>query len=111
MISLKNIKKFIFQIEIIPVSDFQLHLASFLSGKDCSDKNVVENVHHGGRATTEKTSINFILIMLILLCKEMKIKKNSNNNNNNSNNKKNKKEISKCILRSDKKIMLSATSG
>ena len=59
----------------------------------------------------QKTSINFILIMLILLCKEMKIKKNSNNNNNNSNNKKNKKEISKCILRSDKKIMLSATSG
>ena len=53
MISLKNIKKFIFQIEIIPVSDFQLHLASFLSGKDCSDKNVVENVHHDGRATTE----------------------------------------------------------
>ena len=60
----------------------------------------------------QKTSINFILIMLILLCKEMKIKKNSNNNNNNnSNNNKNKKEISKCILRSDKKIMLSATSG
>ena len=92
------------------MSDFQLHLASFLPGKDCSDKNVVENVHHGGRATTEN------IYQFHSNYADFTVQRNENQEKQQQQQQqqqqqKNKKQISKCILRSDKKIMLSATSG
>ena len=83
------------------MSAFQLHLASLFPGKDCSDKNVVENVHHGGRAITEnyyQFYSNYTAFTVQRIEDQQQQQKVY-------------KQVCKCTLRSDKKTMLSATSG